>query len=74
MYVVILIYLTIEIILNVSGTYCQAHLQLALCQRTIPKAAKEPVRQDCFITRQSLNKTVSLYRDSLKTLNLTRTV
>jgi hypothetical protein len=32
----------------------------------LPKAAKEPASKNLFKTRQSLNKTAFLYRDSLK--------
>jgi hypothetical protein len=45
---------------------CQAHLQLAHCHRTIPKAAKEPASRDCFIIKQSLKKKASLQRDNFK--------
>jgi hypothetical protein len=40
---------------------CSSHKSALL-----PKAAKEPASKNLFKTRQSLNKTAFLYRDSLK--------
>jgi hypothetical protein len=45
---------------------CQAHLQLAQCQRTILKAAKEPDRKTSILPRQNYCETTWLHPDSFK--------